>query len=80
MDAAAESGRNFARKHQVYIALSVRMSQLADAGRDDRTSVSRDQILRREREQGNFHLPCSADDHEQDWQPYYTVNSYSAIL
>ena len=30
--------------------------------------VSRDQILRRERGQGNFHFPCSAD-HEQDWQP-----------
>ena len=31
--------------------------------------VSRDQILRGERGQGNIHFPCSAD-HEQDWQPY----------
>ena len=31
--------------------------------------VSRDQILRHERGQGNIHSPCSAD-HEQDWQPY----------
>ena len=31
--------------------------------------VSRDQFLRRERGQGNFHFPCSAD-HKQDWQPY----------
>ena len=31
--------------------------------------VSRDQILRRERGQGNNIFPCSAD-HEQDWQPY----------
>ena len=31
--------------------------------------VSRDQILRRERGQGNVHFPFSAD-HEQDWQPY----------
>ena len=31
--------------------------------------VSRDQIFRRERGQGTFHFPCSAD-HEQDWQPY----------
>ena len=31
--------------------------------------VSRDQILRRERRQGNMHFPCSADD-VQDWQPY----------
>ena len=32
-------------------------------------SVSRDQILRCERGQGNIHFPYSAD-HEQDWQPY----------
>ena len=32
-------------------------------------TVSRDQILRRERRQGNIHFPCSAD-HKQDWQPY----------
>ena len=31
--------------------------------------VSRDQILRRERGQGNIHFPRSAD-HEQDKQPY----------
>ena len=31
--------------------------------------VSRDQILGRERGQGNVNFPCSAD-HEQDWQPY----------
>ena len=37
----------------------------------DRTAepVSRDQILRRERGQGNIHISCSAD-HEQDWQFY----------
>ena len=39
--------------------------------------VSRDQILRRERGQGNIHFPCSTD-HEQDWQPY-PVDLYSAI-
>ena len=40
--------------------------------------VSRDQILRHARGQGNIHcLPCSAN-HEQDWQPY-PVDSYSAI-
>ena len=39
--------------------------------------VSRDQILRRERGQGNIQLPCPAD-HEQDWQPY-PVDPYSAI-
>ena len=36
--------------------------------------VSRDQILRHARGQGNVHFPCSAD-HEQDWQP----DPYSAI-
>ena len=39
--------------------------------------VSRDQILRRERGEGNINSPCSAD-HEQDWQPY-TVDAYSPI-
>ena len=39
--------------------------------------VSRDQILRHARGQGNIHFPCSAD-HEQDWQ-LYPVDPYSAI-
>ena len=39
--------------------------------------VSRDQILRHARGQGNVHFPCSTD-HEQDWQPY-PVDPYSAI-
>ena len=39
--------------------------------------VSRDQILRHARGQGNVHFPCSAD-HEQDWQPY-PADPYSAI-
>ena len=39
--------------------------------------VSRDQILRHARGQGNIYFPCSAD-HEQDWQPYM-VDPYSAI-
>ena len=39
--------------------------------------VSRDQILRHARGQGNIIFPCSAD-HEQDWQPY-PVDPYSAI-
>ena len=37
--------------------------------------ISRDQILRRERGQGNIHFSCSAD-HVQDWQPY-PVDPYS---
>ena len=39
--------------------------------------VSRDQILRRERGQGNTHFPCLAD-RKQDWQPY-PVGLYSAV-
>ena len=39
--------------------------------------VSRDQILRHVRGQGNINFPCSAD-HEEDWQPC-PVNPYSAI-
>ena len=39
--------------------------------------VSRDQILRHARGQGNINFPCSAD-HGQDWQPY-PVDPYSAI-
>ena len=37
--------------------------------------VSRDQILRRERGQGNINFPCSAD-HVRDWQPFYLVDPY----
>ena len=40
--------------------------------------VSRDQILRRERGQGNIHCPCSAD-HVQDWQSY-PVDPYSCYM
>ena len=39
--------------------------------------ISRDQIHRHSRGQGNINFPCSAD-HEQDWQPY-PVDPYSAI-
>ena len=39
--------------------------------------VSRDQIRRHPRGQGNSHFPCAAD-HEQDWQ-LYPVDPYSAI-
>ena len=51
------------------------MSRLTQDGTAE--PVSRDQILRHARGQGNIHFPCSAD-HEQDWQPY-PVDPYSAI-
>ena len=40
--------------------------------------ISRDQILRRERGQGNKNFPCPAD-HEQDWQPH-PVDPYSCNM
>ena len=57
-------------------SLSMEMSRLT---RDETAEpVSRDQILRREREQGNIIFSCSAD-HEQDWQPY-PVGPYSCYM
>ena len=65
MDAAAEIG----------IQLEyMRLGRLKPDGTAE--PVSGDQILRRERGQGNIYFPCSAD-HEQDWQPY-PVDPYSA--
>ena len=51
------------------------MSRLARDGTAE--PVSRDQILMRERVQGNIHFPCSAD-HEQDWQTH-PVDPYSML-
>ena len=74
MDAAAEIGRNPVSKHQIQPEY-MEMSRLTRDGTAE--PVSRDQILRHVRGQGNIHFPCSAD-HEQDWQPY-PVDPYSAI-
>ena len=65
MDAAAELGRNPVSEHHIQPEYG---DEQADAGRDCRT-VSRDQILRRERGQRNIYFPCLAD-HVQNWQPY----------
>ena len=56
-----------------------RMNRLTRDGTTE--PVSRDQILRRERGQGEKHFPCSAD-HEQDWQPYRLIPNllYNAII
>ena len=51
------------------------MSRLTQDGTAE--LISRDQILRDARGQGNINFPCSAD-HEQDWQPY-PVDTYFAI-
>ena len=68
-----ELGRNPVSKHQIQPEYG--MSRLTRDGTAE--PVSRDQILRHARGQGNVHFPCSAD-HEQDWQPY-PVDPYSAI-
>ena len=71
MDTAAEIGNN---------PVSTRFSAIKEVIRLTRDGtaepVSRDQILRRERGQGNIHFPCSAD-YGRDWQacqvdPYYS--------
>ena len=54
-------------------SLSMEMSRLTRDGSAE--SVSRDQVLRRERGQRNIIFFCSAN-HEQDWQPY-PVDPYS---
>ena len=61
MDAATELGRNPVSKH--HIQPEMEMSRLTRDGTAE--PVSRDQILGRERGQGNVNFPCSAD-HEQD--------------
>ena len=74
MDAAAEFGRNPVSKHQIQPECG--MSRLTRDGTAE--PVSRGQILRRERGQGNIYFPRSAD-HEQDWQPYL-VDPYSCYM
>ena len=55
--------------------MSMEMSRLTRDG--TAKPVSRDQILRRERRQGNINFPCS-DDYERDGQPY-PVDPYSCF-
>ena len=74
MNAAAELGRNPVSKSTRF-SLSMEMSRLTRDGTAE--PVSRDQILRHARRQGNINFPCSAD-REQDKQPY-PVDPYSAI-
>ena len=74
MDAAAELGRN---PVSTRFRLSImEMSRLTQDGTAE--PVSRNQIIRRERGQGDMNFPCSGD-HEQDWQPY-PVDPYSCYM
>ena len=73
MDAAVELGRNPV-SISTRFSLSMEMIELTRDGTAE--PVSRGQILRHSREQGNIQFPCSAG-HELDWQPY-PVDPYSA--
>ena len=74
MEAAAEIGMNPVSKHQIQPEYG-EMSRLTRDGTAE--PISRGQIIRRVRGQGNIHFPCSVD-HEQDRQPY-PVDPYSAV-
>ena len=75
MAAAAKLGRNPVGISTTF-SLSMEMNRLTRDGTAE--PVSRDQILRRERGQGNINFPCSAD-HVQNWQPY-PIDPYSCHM
>ena len=67
MNGRRRGTREESRKQALDSAWSMEMSKLTRDGTAE--PVSRDQIHRRERGQRIIHFPCSAADHEQDWQP-----------
>ena len=67
MNGRRRGTREESRKQALDTAWSMKMSKLTRDGTAE--PVSRDQILRRERGQRIIIFPCSAADHEQDWQP-----------
>ena len=67
MNGRRRGSREESRKQALDSAWSMEMSKLVRDGTAE--PVSRDQILRRERGQQKKHFPCSAADHEQNWQP-----------
>ena len=71
MNAVAELERN---PVSTIFSRSMEMSRLTWDGTDE--PVSRDQILRRET--NNIIFSCSAD-HEQDWQPYWSITLATSI-
>ena len=73
MNGRRRGTREESRKQALDSAWSMEMSKLTRDGTAE--PVSRDQILRRERGQRIIIFPCSAADHEQDWQPCPVVRA-----
>ena len=76
MDAATEIGRNSVSKHQIQ---PEEENKQTDAGRNAQTRLARPNSQEARTGTGNIHFPCSAD-HDQDWQPSYPIDPYSAII
>ena len=73
MNGLCRGTREESRKQALDSAESMEMSKLTRDGTAE--PVSRDHILRRERGQRIIHFPCSAADHEKDWQPCPAVRA-----
>ena len=73
MNGRCRGTREESREQALDSARSMEMSKLTRDGTAE--PVSRGQIIRRERGKRIFHFPCSAADHEQDWQPCPVVRA-----
>ena len=73
MNGRRRGTREECRKQALDSARSMEMSKLTRDGTAE--PVSRDQVLRREWGQRIIHFPCSAADHEQDWEPCPVVRA-----
>ena len=73
MNGRRRGTREKSRKQALDSAWSMEMSKLTQDGTAE--PVSRDQILGRQRGQRIIQIPCSAADHEQDWQPCPVVRT-----
>ena len=77
MNGRRRGTREGSRKQALDSAWSMDMSKLMRDGTAE--PVSRDQILRRERGQRIIYFPCSAADHERDWQPCPVVRAIHSL-
>ena len=77
-DITAQDGTDVSFSRKCFILMYLSSVGLAVLCHIATTLQSRDQILRRERRQGNIYFPCSAD-HDQGWQPY-PVDPYTCYM